>query len=214
LAEKLGGYLESTEAGGQQSAYANITIRIPATQLESAKAEIRKLALRIENEKTDATDVTKQYVDMEARLRNLRAQEAQYLQIMKSAVKVPDMLQVSEKLSEVRGQIEQQQAEFETLSKQVEMASISISLHVPANTEELMGISWRPVYEMKLGWRNGLKALAEYAIAMIAVVSILPAVLLWTGTILLGAFLSWRILRSVARLFFPSLKAISQKEVI
>ena len=213
LAEKLGGYLESAEAGGQQSPYATITIRVPAAQLESAKAEIRKLALRIESEKTDANDVTKQYVDMQARVRNLRAEEAQYLQIMKSAVKVQDMLDVSEKLSAVRGQIEQQQAEFEALSKQVETASISIALHVPTSTE-MIGINWRPVYEMKLAWRRGLQALADYTIAMIAVISIMPAVLLWTGTILLGIFLSWRILRWVARRFFPSIKAIGEKEIV
>src|SRR5262249_2597111 len=86
LAEKLGDYLENPESGGQSSPQASITIRIPAAQLESTKVEIRKLALRIEGEKTDASDVTKQYVDMQARLRNLRAEEAQYLQIMKSAV--------------------------------------------------------------------------------------------------------------------------------
>ena len=211
LAEKMGGYLETAEANGQNADYATITIRIPAAQLQSIKAEIRKLALRIESEKTDATDVTKQYVDMQARLRNLRAEEAQYLQIMKSAVKVPDMLEVSEKLSEVRGQIEQQQAEFEALSKQVEMASISISLHTPTPTEE-MGVTWRPLNEMKLAWRNGRKALVDYATAMMAMISILPAVLLWTGTVVLGAFLSWRILRRVARLFFPFIKAVTQKE--
>jgi hypothetical protein len=168
--------------------------------------------LRIEGEKTDASDVTKQYVDMQARLRNLRAEEAQYLQIMKSAAKVKDMLDVTEKLTEVRGQIEQQQAEFEALSKQVEMASISISLHVPTDTE-VMGIHWRPLYQMKLASRDGLKALADYATAMMAVIFILPAALLWTGTILLGVFLAWRILRWIARLFFPSLKAIGQKEI-
>ena len=212
LAEKLEGYLENAESGGQASTQASITIRIPAAQLESAKAEIRKLAVRVESEKTNALDVTKQYVDMQARLRNLRAAEAQYLQIMKSAIKVQDMLDVTAKLSEVRGQIEQQQAEFQALSKQVEMASISISLRVPTDTE-VMGIHWRPLYQMKLALRDGLNALAEYATAMMAVIFILPAVLLWTATILLGVFLSWRIVRWVARLFFPSLKAVGEKEI-
>jgi hypothetical protein len=212
LAEKLEGYSENAESGGQTSTQASITIRIPAAQLESAKAEIRKLAVRIESEKTNALDVTKQYVDMQARLRNLRAEEAQYLQIMKSAIKVQDMLDVTAKLSEVRGQIEQQQAEFQALSKQVEMASISISLRVPTDTE-VMGIHWRPLYQMKLALRDGLNALADYATAMMAVIFILPAVLLWTATILLGVFLSWRIVRWVARLFFPSLKAVGEKEI-
>lgn len=60
------------------------------------------MAVKVNSEKTDAQDVTKQYVDLEARIRNLRAQEAQYLEIMRSAKKVQDMLDVSEKLSEVR----------------------------------------------------------------------------------------------------------------
>jgi hypothetical protein len=212
LAEKLEGYLENAESGGQASTQASITIRIPATQLESAKAEIRRLAVRIESEKTEAVDVTKRYVDMQARLRNLSAEEAQYLQILKSAIKVQDMLDVTGKLSDVRGQIEQQQAEFQALSRQVAMASISISLHLPTDTE-VMGIHWRPLYQMKLALRDGLNALADYATAMMAVIFILPAVLLWTATILLGVFLSWRILRWVARLFFPALKAVGEKEI-
>lgn len=57
-------------------------------RFEDGKAEIRKFAARIESEKTDATDVTKQYVDLQARIRNLRAEEAQYLTIMRSAGKV------------------------------------------------------------------------------------------------------------------------------
>jgi len=47
---------------------------------------------------------------------------------MKSAAKVQDMLEVSRKLSEVRGEIEQQQAEFATLSKQVETVALTLAL--------------------------------------------------------------------------------------
>ena len=77
---------------------------------------IRKLGLRVENEKIAAEDVTRQYVDQDASIRNLRAEEAQYLTILKRATTVKDMLAVTENLSEVRGQIEQQQAEFNALS--------------------------------------------------------------------------------------------------
>ena len=136
MAESMGGYLEAAQIGGTKEApTADVTIRIPAAHFEEAKAGIRKLAARVESEKTDAQDVTRQYVDMEARLRNLRAEEAQYLTIMKSAYKVEDLLEVSEKLSEVRGQIEQQQAEFQTLSRQVETVAITISLRALADAQ-------------------------------------------------------------------------------
>jgi len=75
------------------------TIPAPAVRFEDAKAGISKLAARVESEKTDAQDVTRRYLDMEARLRNLRAQEAQYLAIMKSAHPAQDLLDVSRKLA-------------------------------------------------------------------------------------------------------------------
>ena len=85
--------------------------------LRQARAEIRKLGVRVESEKVEAQDVTRHYVDQDASIRNLRAEEAQYLAILKQAGTVKDMLLVTDKLSEVRGQIEQQQAEFNALSQ-------------------------------------------------------------------------------------------------
>jgi uncharacterized protein DUF4349 len=72
--------------------------------------------------------VTRRYVDQGASIRNLRAEEAQYLAIMQQASTVKDMLAVSEQLSGVRGQIEQQQAEFNALSRQIETVAIAVSL--------------------------------------------------------------------------------------
>ena len=202
LAESMGGYLESAQIGGTKDApTADITIRVPATHFEDAKARIRGLAARVESEKTDATDVTRQYVDMQARLHNLRAEQVQCLTIMKSAFKVDDLLQVAEKLSEVRGEIEQQQAEFQTLRKQVETVAISISLRTLADTE-VFGLNWRPLYQLKLGLRNGLAALGDYAATMAAILFYVPVILAWGLTILCAAVVGWRLFRWTARRFF------------
>jgi len=202
MAESMGGYLEAAQIGGTKEApIADITIRVPAAHFEDAKAQIRKLAARVESEKTDAQDVTRQYVDMEARLRNLRAEETQYLTILKSAYKVTDLLEVEQKLSEVRGQIEQQQAEFQTLSKQVETVAITISLRALADTQ-VFGLNWHPLYELKVAARNGLEAMGDYAAAMAAILFYVPVVLAWTLTILLAAVIGWRLFRWTGRRFF------------
>jgi hypothetical protein len=202
LAEQLGGYLQSSQLGGNQSSpNASVTIRVPAARLEEARADIKKLAVRIESEDTEARDVTKEYVDMGARLRNLRVEEEQYLSIMKRANTVKDTIEVSEKLSNVRGQIEQQQAEFEALSKQVETVAITVGLHSEAEAQ-VFGLHWRPLYQLKLAARDGLDSLASYVAAMVSFIFLLPTILLWLGTILLGAAFGWRILRWAARAFF------------
>jgi len=208
MAESMGGYLEAAQIGGTKEApTAALTIRIPATRFEDAKAGIRKLAARVESEKTDAQDVTRQYVDMEARLRNLRAEEAQYLAIMKSAYKVDDLIEVSQKVSEVRGEIEQQQAEFQTLSKQVETVAITVSLRAVADAQ-VFGLTWRPLYQLKVAARDGLDAMADYATTMTAILCYAPVILAWSLTILFGGVFGWRLFRWGSRRFVAAQAAV------
>jgi hypothetical protein len=209
-AESVGGWVERSEASGaQDAATASLTIQVPSARLEEVKAELRKLAITVESDKTDALDVTRQYVDVQARLRNLRAEESQYLQIMRSAHKVPDMLEVSEKLSEVRGEIEQTQAEFESLSKQVEMVSIAVSMH-PQPTVQGFVLNWKPMQQLKVSLHDALDGLADYATAMTAALLYAPVLLLWVGTILLAAFVVWKGLRWTGRVVFK-LPAVTEK---
>jgi hypothetical protein len=194
MAESMGGYLESSNGGGQNATSGTLAIRVPASRFEQAQAEIRKLGLRVEAERVDAQDVTRQYVDQDARIRNLRAEEAGFLLILKQATTVKDMLAVSERLSEVRGQIEQQQAEFNALSKQIEMVSIAISLRTEPEPQ-VLGLNWRPGYQLKLALHDGLESVATYATTMTAVLFYLPATLLWVGTILFAVIVGYRVLQ-------------------
>jgi hypothetical protein len=204
MAESMGGYLENSQINGSQTAgSASLTIRVPATRIDQARAEIRKLALRVESDRLDAQDVTKDYVDREARLRNLQAQEQQYLSIMKRATTVKDTLEVSEQLNNVRGQIEQEQAEFNVLSKQVETVAIAVSLSAEADAQ-VFGLSWRPLYRLKMAARDGLNGLGDYLAAMTSFAFYIPTILLWLATILIGAAIAWRILRWSARILFGS----------
>lgn len=198
LAESQGGYLVSADGGGQNATAGMLTIRIPAARFDEARAAIRKLGLRVESEKVDAQDVSRQYVDQDANLRNLRAEEAGYLEILKQAHTVKDMLAVSERLSAVRGQIELQQAEFNALSRQIETVALTISLRTEAEAQ-VFGLNWRPGYQLKLALRDGLESLATYATTMTAILFYLPATLLWVGTIVIGTIIGWRTVRWVGR---------------
>jgi hypothetical protein len=203
MAEGMGGYLETANGGGQNSSSGTLTIRVPAARLQEARADIRKLGLRVESEKVDAQDVTRQYVDQDARIRNLRAEEAQLLAILKQATTVKDMMAVSERLSEVRGQIEQQQAEFNALSRQIETVAIAISLRTESEAQ-VFGLNWRPGYQLKLALHDGLESIATYATAMTTILFYLPAAMLWAGTILIAIVVSWRVMRWVGERWFSS----------
>jgi len=198
MAEGLGGYLVSSEGGGQNATAGTLTIRVPSAQFEQALKAIRKLGVRVESEKVAAEDVTRQYVDQEASLHNLKAEEAQYLAILKQAGTVKDMLNVTEKLSEVRGEIEQQQAEFNALSRQVETVALTISLRTEVQAP-VSWLNWRPGYQLKLALHDGLDSVADYATVMIGILFYLPATLLWLGTIVVALVIGWRTLRWARR---------------
>jgi hypothetical protein len=84
--------------------------------------------------------------------------------------------------SDVRGQIEQQEAEFNALSRQVE--TVAIAILRTESEAQVAGLNWRPLYQLKMALRDGLQGMANYATAMITILFYLPAAVLWTGTIL------------------------------
>ena len=211
LALQAGGFLISSETyGGENASSASLTIRVPVDRFDQIRAQISKLGLRVESEKLEAQDVSKQYVDVSARLRNFRAQEAQYLGILKQAKTVKDTVDVSDKLNEVRGQIEQQQAEFDALSKQVATVALTITLHAESEAQ-VFGLHWRPLYQLKLAARDGIDGIGDYASAMASFVFYVPAILLWLVTIAVGAAVGWRILRWSWRGLFVQLKTESAR---
>lgn len=206
LAQSSGGFLVTSQInGGADATSASISIRVPAAKFEEVRQQIRKLGLRVEGESVEAQDVTKQYVDQEARLRNLRAEEQQYLAILRKATTVKDTLEVSDKLNEVRGAIEERQAEFDALSKQVETVAINVTLRAESDAQ-VFGLHWRPLYQLKIAAREGLEGFGDYVASMTTFVFFLPTILLWLFTILVGAAIAWRILRWAVRILFRSSK--------
>jgi hypothetical protein len=198
LTEKFGGYLVNANSGGQNATAGTLLVRVPVAQFEQVRAEIRKMALRVEAEKFEAKDVTQEYVDQYASIRNLRTEESQYLAMLQQAHTVNDMFFVDQKLTEVRGRIEKAEAEFNTMSHQAETVAIAISLKTESE-EQVFGVNWHPLYQLKLAAADGLATVVNYGMVMATILFYLPALLLWVGTLLLIIVFGWRIVQWVRR---------------
>ena len=203
LAIALGGYVGSANTGADREGEhgANVSFRVPVARLEEARNALHQMALRVDQERSEATDVTKEFVDRGATLRNYRAEEAQYLTVMKRAVEVKDILEVSAKLSDVRGRIEKLQGELQYLSQQVALATVTVYIDTEAQAQVLGG-RWRPWYRIKVAAHDALESLADYFGLMTAFLLRLPAIALWVVTIFGGAAVAWRLFRWLARLWF------------
>ena len=194
IAERSGGYLEASESTKTRQGLqrANLTIRVPQAHLDEVRDQIRKLAGRVEADKTEARDVTREFVDSQARLRNLKAEEAQYLGILKNARTVKDTVEVTEKLSDVRGEIEQLTGELKYLSQQVEMSVITISLRTEADAAQA-DVRWRPGNKVRESWHDLKQGLADFADVVISIVVLSPLILLWVAVIYGLALLVWKL---------------------
>jgi len=129
VASELGGYVvSSNQRTREDTIRGSISIRVPVERFDEALASIRKLASEVSSESTEGIDVTEEYTDLQAQLRNLEATEAQYLELLKKAETVEDILKVQAALSNVRGEIERIKGRIQYLERTSDTALIEISL--------------------------------------------------------------------------------------
>ncbi len=129
IADEFNGYVVSSyKHEYERGITGHITIRVPSEKFVEAFARLRLFAIAVPYETTTATDVTEEYVDLEAQLINLLATEAQYLALLEKAENVEDTLKVQRELSNVRGEIEQIEGRMQYLEHTSDMALIEVSL--------------------------------------------------------------------------------------
>lgn len=160
LAEDVGGFIvysnlyRTTTSQGLEVPIANITVRIPAEKLDEVLQEIKELVedpeIDILNEDISGQDVTSEVTDLESRLRNLEAAEAQLLKIMENAVETEDVITVFRELTSVREEIEVIQGQVKYYRESAQLSSVSVYLQAKAALEPISIGGWEPGIEAQL----------------------------------------------------------------
>ena len=144
----MGGYIGASQTtGGTEDPFATVTYRIPVDRWEDALDLLRGLSgqtTKILNEQTEAVEVTSAVVDLEARIKNLRASEAALQAISARAARVSDVLEVQSQLTTVRGEIEQLSAQLKDLNDRSAFATLTATLRVPVVAVQAAAERWEP----------------------------------------------------------------------
>jgi hypothetical protein len=144
----LGGYVGASNTSNYDDRpTAQITYRIPTDRWEDALDFLRTLngqTTKVVTEQTEAVDVTGQVIDIEARIRNLRASETALQAIAANATRISDVLEVEARLTDVRGQIEQLSAQLESLNDRAAYATLTASFSTPVIAVEAASKDWEP----------------------------------------------------------------------
>jgi molybdopterin converting factor small subunit len=129
LADAFGGYVVNSDIREDQNRlYASVSFRVDANRFNEALQALRDLAVDVRSESTSGQDVTEEYIDLDARLRNLQASEAQLLELMQQAGDVSEILDVQRELTDTRGQIEQIKGRLQYLEQSSNLALFNVSL--------------------------------------------------------------------------------------
>jgi len=124
------GYVATTSSEKQENGKlkGEIVVKVLPENLDQFLQKIRALG-ELKNQTLGTEDITKNYFDTEARLKNARVMEQRLIDMLKKkSDDINDLLQVEKELGRVREEIEKMQGELKFWDSQVQFATVTISL--------------------------------------------------------------------------------------
>jgi hypothetical protein len=174
LLKESGGYLAQFREDRPYGAIrgGHWTLRVPADRFDQLLDDIASLGVA-ERREVQADDVTEEYVDLTARLKNKQQLESRLLELVaKRGDEIKDVLAIETELSRVREEIERLQGRLRYLSDRVALTTIEVMAYERHD--------YRPVEATLIGriehtFRASLAGLAQCAEALLlAAVALLP----------------------------------------
>jgi hypothetical protein len=201
ILKRYHGYLGDLKVSAPADAGRSLTatLRIPAPQLDAAMAELKKLG-RVENEAQGGEEVTQQYVDLEARLKNSQHTEQRLVQMLAQRTgKLQDVLKVELEIDRVRGEIEQMQAEKKELSTRVAFATLSMIINEEYHAK-LQAAPPSTGSRFRNAAVEGYNTVVEGLIDVgLFLFSAGPSLLLWAAILFFPARWAWKKVREKTR---------------
>lgn len=204
IVEGKSGFIASLSVndGGDKGKQASMTARVPFNQFSGAFEEIKVLAEVVEAESINGQDVTEQFIDLEAHLKNLRATETQFLEVLKTAKTVEDILKVQDRLSQVRGQIESLEGQLKYLTNQTDLATITVSL----SEEPTISLSlrdFRPLTVIKTSLQALLQGLVVVFNVLVRFIIVLLPIIVIAGVFIgFALWILWKAIKALKQRFF------------
>ena len=181
MVKSYGGYIESSsiDAEGINNNYqclrfASYKINVPSDKLDDFLDESSKLAT-VRNKSTSAEDITTQYYDNESRLKSLQIQEERYLEILKTATEVKDIIEIENALTDVRYEIENLTTCLNKISNLVDMATVNINIQEVSQETVAQSVPKTLGEKISSSFVNSLKKIKEFSInTVIFIIAAIP----------------------------------------
>lgn len=198
IAGGVGGNVDSVQFSNisvRNEKKASVVIRVPAVNFDQAMEQVKAIAINVSSQNISTNDVTDQFIDMQAQLKNLKAVELQYQSLLQKAQSIDDIMMVTDELSYIRQQIDQLQGQMNYLSREVDMSIISVNL---TSSADLGNTIWNPgatANEAMQGFLQGFYGFLD--VIIFTILFLIPIMAIWLILLGLLLWLCWAIVKGV-----------------
>jgi hypothetical protein len=186
VAGRYGGFVVSSSIRGQDVRTGSLVIRVPAENFDPAMADLRGLGT-VRRQSIRGEDVGQEFVDLEARLRNLRAQETVLLRLMDRAATIADTIRVQNVLQGVQLDVERIEGRLRYLEDQTSLSTIAVSL------VEEGAVVPKPTSTFGRAWQEAVRGFLAVIAALVVAAGYLAPIALLAA---IGLVVVRRVLRS------------------
>ncbi len=190
LAGPNGGYVANsqTQTGAGGAPYGSVTLEVPVDNFAAVLKEAEALG-RPGGVSTRATDVTGQYVDLQARIAALQSSRQQYLTIMARATTIGDVLSVQEQIDTIQSQIEQLQGQLQVLTSETAYSSLTATVNQSSRPPAPSPL---PESGLILAWHQSLGGFVDGVEGVVRLAGPTLFALTCLGGVLVGGRGLWR----------------------
>jgi predicted component of type VI protein secretion system len=129
-----------------------MTIRVPQNNFDNFLNEITVGITQFDVKDINVKDVTEEFLDVEARLKTKKELEARYLEILKKANSVKEILEVEREIGHLRSDIESIEGRLKYLSNQVAFSTLTVTFYQQIAESKQFGNKFKT--SLKNGWEN------------------------------------------------------------
>ncbi|MEP6676364.1 MAG: DUF4349 domain-containing protein [Ferruginibacter sp.] len=182
ISKKYGGYISNEEQSQDEIKIENnLSIKIPVAQFEDAINELTDIAEKVTTRKISSDDVTTEIVDTKSRIEAKKQVRDKYLEFLKEAKNMPDVLTMQSEVNGIQEQLETASGRVEYLNHGAAYSTINLTYFQLLNAElsEVKPASFTG--KAGIAFSKGLNFIKELAVGLLSVWPLFLVVLLIWG---------------------------------
>ncbi|MGC1242588.1 MAG: DUF4349 domain-containing protein [Chryseosolibacter sp.] len=126
-----------------------VIIRVPADNFDNLLSDATQGVEKFESKEINVKDVTEEFLDIQARLKTKKKLEQRYIDLLKQAKNVTEILEIEKQIGELRSEIESIEGRLKYLQDRVSFSTLTMTFYEVIPNETEFG------QKFKNGFRNG-----------------------------------------------------------